>query len=126
MAYSTQGNQEDDTTGHNGAQTQQRYSEERAKRLREDGNDQFIDISRSDKFHSLMEDPWIDASRVKCVTEMFPNNQCQLLILGAGLGGLLYGIRMIEAGIPASNIRIIDSDRFRWHMVLEPLSWTFL
>lgn len=109
MTHSTQGNQAEDRTGHNAAQIQQRYSEERMKRLRDDGNDQFIDISRSDKFRSFMEDPWTGVTPVKRVAEMFPEGQCQLLIFGAGLGGLLYGIRMIEAGIPAGNIRIIDT-----------------
>jgi cation diffusion facilitator CzcD-associated flavoprotein CzcO len=95
--------------GRDVTQAQERYIEERAKRLRDDGTDQFIDISQSDQFASFMEDPWIGAPQVKNIAEMFPGDRCQLLIVGAGLGGLLYGVRMIEAGIPASNIRIIDT-----------------
>jgi cation diffusion facilitator CzcD-associated flavoprotein CzcO len=40
---------------------------------------------------------------------MFPDNHCQMLILGAGLGRLLYVVRMIEAGIRPEDIRIVDS-----------------
>jgi cation diffusion facilitator CzcD-associated flavoprotein CzcO len=40
---------------------------------------------------------------------MFPNNRCQMLILGAGFGGLLYSVRMIEAGFRPEDIRIVDS-----------------
>ena len=37
-------------------QMEQRYGEERSKRLREDGVDQFVDISLSDKFDHFQED----------------------------------------------------------------------
>jgi cation diffusion facilitator CzcD-associated flavoprotein CzcO len=39
---------------------------------------------------------------------MFPDKRCQLLILGAGWGGLLYAIRMIQAGMRPDDIRIVD------------------
>jgi len=39
---------------------------------------------------------------------MFPNNRCQILILGASFGGLLYAVRMIEAGVQPGNLRIVD------------------
>jgi cation diffusion facilitator CzcD-associated flavoprotein CzcO len=90
-------------------QLEKRYGEERAKRLRDDGNNQFVDISISDKFASFLEDPWVDAAEVKDAKTMFPDNRCQLLILGAGWGGLLYAIRMIQAGVRAEDIRIVDS-----------------
>jgi len=86
----------------------QRYNEERAKRLKYEGNDQFIDISLSKTFQHLEEDPWVDHSSVKDVQKMFPDNSCEFLVMGAGLGGLVYAIRMIEAGMRPENIRIID------------------
>jgi cation diffusion facilitator CzcD-associated flavoprotein CzcO len=90
-------------------QAEQRYSEERAKRLRDDGDNQFVDISLSDNFQSFLEDPWAEAAGVKEAKAMFPDNRCQLLILGAGWGGLLYAVRMVEAGMRPEDIRIIDS-----------------
>ncbi|KAF2811306.1 FAD/NAD(P)-binding domain-containing protein [Mytilinidion resinicola] len=89
-------------------QIEKRYGEERAKRLRDDGDSQFVDISLSDKFHSFLDDPWVDAAPVKNASSMFPNNRCQVLILGAGWGGLLYAIRMIETGVRPEDIRIVD------------------
>ena len=90
-------------------QMEQRYGEERSKRLREDGVDQFVDISLSDKFNHFQEDPFVDYSTVKDLDSMFPDKTCQVLILGAGFGGLMYAVRMIEAGIRPEDIRIIDT-----------------
>lgn len=90
-------------------QAQQRYNEERAKRLRDDANEQFIDISLSEKFKQFQEDPWVDTTTVKDAKTMFPNGHCELLILGGGWGGLLYAVRMIEAGVRPENLRIIDT-----------------
>jgi cation diffusion facilitator CzcD-associated flavoprotein CzcO len=86
-----------------------RYEDERDKRLRDDANDQFVDISRSDKFHSFLDDPWVDHAAIKDLQDMFPAGHCELLILGAGWGGLLYAIRMIQAGIKPQDIRIVDT-----------------
>jgi cation diffusion facilitator CzcD-associated flavoprotein CzcO len=92
----------------NPEQIKKRYNEERAKRLRDDGNDQFIDVSLSEGLQTFVEDPWADSSQVKEITTSFPTNRCELLILGAGWGGLLYAIRMVEAGVRPEDIRIID------------------
>ena len=70
-------------------QVEKRYREERAKRLREEGIEQFVDISLSDKFQHFQEDPWVDVTAVKDAQTMFPDNRCHLLILCAGFGGLL-------------------------------------
>ncbi|KAL5366690.1 hypothetical protein BJX96DRAFT_180960 [Aspergillus floccosus] len=85
------------------------YDEERNKRLREDGITQYIDPSRSERFQHFQEDPWVDPSTIDDAGTKFPNNTCKILIIGAGWGGLLYAIRMVEAGIPQEDIRIIDS-----------------
>ncbi|KAL9111520.1 MAG: hypothetical protein Q9227_004007 [Pyrenula ochraceoflavens] len=90
-------------------QAEKRYGEERAKRLREEGNKQYLDVSISDKFRHLQNDPWVDAASVKDARTLFPNNRCRVLILGGGYSGLLYAIRMVEAGICAEEIRIVDS-----------------
>lgn len=82
------------TNGANGInllKVQKRYEEERDKRLRPDGNSQYIDMSVSEKFRYMLEDPWVDATTIKDARTMFPNNRCQLLILGAGWGGICYG-----------------------------------
>ena len=90
-------------------QTEKRYGEERAKRLRDDSNEQFIGISLSNRYRHFQEDLWVDTATVKDAQTMFPHSRCQMLILGAGWGGLLYAVRMVEAGIRPEDIRIIDS-----------------
>lgn len=90
-------------------QVQKRYGEERAKRLCDEGYSQFVDVSLNDQFESLLHDPWVQENTTKDANTMFKDNRCQLLILGGGFGGILYAIRMIEAGIRAEDIRIIDS-----------------
>ena len=106
-----QGYQDEGVGAVDAFQVQQRYGEERAKRLRDDGNSQFIDLSLSDKpeLNSFLSDPWADPARVKDANTLFPDNRCKMLILGAGWGGLLYAIRMVEAGVRPEDIRIVDS-----------------
>ena len=100
---------DDGVDGVDALQVEKRYGEERAKRLRADANDQFIEISLSDKFRHFQEDPWVDRATVKDIGSMFPDNRCELLVLGGGWGGLLYAVRMVEAGIRPEDIRIIDT-----------------
>lgn len=68
-----------------------------------------LSLSENDKFRSFLDDPWVDPATIKDARTMFPENRTHLLILGAGWGGLLYAIRMIEAGTRPEDIRIVDS-----------------
>jgi hypothetical protein len=90
-------------------QAQKRYGEERDKRLRNGGLEQFIDISLSEKFRHFQDDPWVEADTIKDIRDMFPSNQCEVLIIGGGLGGIMNAVRMIQAGIHPEDIRIIDT-----------------
>jgi cation diffusion facilitator CzcD-associated flavoprotein CzcO len=99
----------EDVRGVDALQVEKRYGEERSKRLRDEGNDQFVDISLSEKFQKFGEDPWVDEASVKDAKTQFPNNRTQILILGGGFGGLLYAVRMIEAGIQPEDLRIVES-----------------
>jgi hypothetical protein len=81
---SNQAYQDEGVKGVDALQVEKNYGEERAKRLRDEGNDQFVDISLSDKFRYFQEDPWVDPAAVKDAQTMSPNNRCQMLILGAG------------------------------------------
>lgn len=109
MIAADQGYQDEGVPGVDALQVQERYGKERAKRLREDGDNQFVDIALSDKFKSFLEDPWVDPASVKDAKTLFPQRTCRLLILGAGWGGLMYAIRMVQAGIRPEDIRIVDS-----------------
>ena len=77
-----------------------KYRRERDKRLREQGNDQYIDISGV--YKHFLDDPYSDAT-----VEREPlTDQVEVLIVGGGFGGLLTGARLRQAGV--EDIRIID------------------
>jgi hypothetical protein len=89
---------------------QQKYSEERNKRLRADGISQYVDLSRSDKFKHFQDDPWIDSNAPDAaVPALTDGSSCKFLILGAGFGGLVFAVRLMQAGINVDDIRIVDS-----------------
>jgi cation diffusion facilitator CzcD-associated flavoprotein CzcO len=90
-------------------QIQQKYAEERAKRLRADGVEQYIILNNSDKFKHFQADPWIDPHAAVGAPALEDGSRCKALILGAGFGGLLFAVRLIQAGIDADGIRLVDT-----------------
>ncbi|KAJ5715778.1 uncharacterized protein N7483_012959 [Penicillium malachiteum] len=90
------------------AEIQIRYEQERKKRLRDDGNAQYIEVAKSPQHEHFVEDPWVEPLAVKSIYDKFPNQKTEMLIIGAGWGGIQNAVRMVEAGISPDNIRIID------------------
>lgn len=86
---------------------QQKYEEERQKRLRPDGDAQYVDLSYSDQFKHYRDDSWLNERSEKVTINK--NEHIKYLILGAGCGGLLYAVKLVQSGIPASEIRMVDS-----------------
>ncbi len=77
----------------------EKYRAERDRRLRPDGNDQYIEVSG--QFAHYVEDPYVEPiTRDPIVDEV------DAVVIGGGFGGLLAGARLREAGI--DNIRIIE------------------
>ncbi|ROW03149.1 hypothetical protein VPNG_08162 [Cytospora leucostoma] len=86
-----------------------KYAEEKEKRQRPDGTAQYVELEETDKFASLARDPWVDHDALNSQPPALVDGQeVQVVILGAGHGGLLYAARLIEAGIPAEGIRLVD------------------
>ena len=85
---------------------QQKYQEERAKRVRPDGSSQYIELSRTDKFQNFLDDPWVDNKEDEI---NFDGSHFKFLIVGTGYGGILLAVRLIEAGIPASDVHLVDA-----------------
>lgn len=84
----------------------QKYAQEREKRIGK-GLSQFVDLRKSVKFKSLLDDPWVEAGTP--VNEVMPDGgHCRVLIVGAGYGGILFAVNLIKAGFSAEDIVIVD------------------
>jgi cyclohexanone monooxygenase len=77
----------------------QKYLAERDKRLRPDGNEQYVEMTG--KYAHYLEDPY-----VKPVTRGPLTDEVEVVVIGGGFGGLLAGARLREAGI--EDIRLIE------------------
>ena len=76
-----------------------RYRLEREKRLRPDGNDQYVEMTGA--FTRYLEDPYSP------VVERPPlSDEVTVAIVGGGLAGLVAGARLTEAGV--DDVRIIE------------------
>ena len=78
----------------------QKYREERNKRLREDGNDQYIEVTGD--FSHYVDDPYVEPDFVR--EPIF--DEVEVVVIGGGFGGMLAAVRLKEAGI--EDIRIIE------------------
>ena len=77
----------------------EKYREERDKRLREAGNDQYIEVAG--EFERYVHDPYVEPIEREPLTD-----EVEVLIIGGGFGGLLAGARLREAGI--DDIRVVE------------------
>tara|TARA_R110002124_G_scaffold27852_13_gene99183 strand:+ start:2239 stop:4044 length:1806 start_codon:yes stop_codon:yes gene_type:complete len=76
-----------------------KYREERDKRLRSDGNEQYVNMVG--EFAHYIEDPYI-----KRVERAPLTDHTHVVIIGGGFGGLLVGARLRDAGV--EDIRVIE------------------
>ena len=78
-----------------------KYREERDRRLREDGNEQYVEVVG--EFAHFLDDPYAEPG-----FEREPlTDEVEVLIVGGGFGGLLAGARLRQAGV--QGIRIVDA-----------------
>ena len=70
-----------------------RYAAERDKRIREDGNDQYVEIV-GDLAH-YVDDPYVEPGFQRDPVD----KAVEALIIGGGFGGLLAGARLRQAGV---------------------------
>ena len=77
-----------------------KYREERDKRLRADGNEQYVEVKGD--FSRYIDDPYVDPGFTRAPL----NDAVDVVIIGGGFGGLLAGARLREAGI--KSIRVIE------------------
>ena len=77
-----------------------RYRAERDKRVRRDGNEQYVEVTG--KFAHFLDDPYVEPGFERAPL----SDSVEILIIGGGFGGLLAGARLREAG--AQDIRVIE------------------
>jgi len=77
-----------------------KYRAERDKRLRDDGNQQYVEVKGD--FSRFLEDPYVPPgfSREPLTDEV------EVVVIGGGFGGLLAGARLREAGV--TDLRMIE------------------
>ncbi len=78
----------------------QKYLAERDKRIRTDGNAQYVEVAG--KFSRYLDDPYVKPFDRAPLTD-----EVNVIVIGGGFGGLLAGARFHEAGI--KDVRIIES-----------------
>ena len=78
----------------------EKYRQERDRRLRSDGLDQYVEMNG--RFADFAKDPWADPT----FTRKPINDTVEVAIIGAGFGGLLVAARLQELGV--RDFRLID------------------
>jgi cation diffusion facilitator CzcD-associated flavoprotein CzcO len=78
-----------------------KYLSERDKRLRRDGNAQYIEVKA--EFSRFVEDPYVEPGFTRA--RVF--DDVEFAIIGGGFGGLLMGARLREAGY--QRIRVVEN-----------------
>ncbi len=81
------------------AALRRRYAQERAKRLRPDGNDQYLALKG--QFARLLDDPYTER-----VERDAKHDHVTVAFIGGGFAGLVTGARLKEAGI--DDVRIVE------------------
>jgi len=86
-------------TGFDSDALRERYRRERVKRLRADGNAQYVEVTG--RFAHFLDDPYTTPIQRKPLIDTV-----EVVVIGGGFGGLLAGARLREAGV--EDIRIIE------------------
>ncbi|MEM7140923.1 MAG: NAD(P)/FAD-dependent oxidoreductase [Actinomycetota bacterium] len=77
-----------------------KYRLERDKRLRDDGNEQYVEVKGD--FAYYVDDPYVDERIERAPLA----DEVDVVVVGGGFGGLLAGARLADAGI--TDVRVIE------------------
>ena len=81
-------------------QLRAKYRQERDKRIRPDGNDQYIEVTGA--FSHYVDDPYVEPGLERAPV----TTQVEVLIIGGGFGGMLAAARLRDAGI--NDLMIVE------------------
>lgn len=91
----------------------QKYAEEAAKRLRPEFDAQFVSLLDADneRIRGLNDDPWADHAALNAKEPVQDGARYKFVVLGGGFGGLVFAVKLIEAGLVKgpSDLLIIDN-----------------
>jgi len=77
-----------------------KYREERDKRIRADGNEQYVEVGG--RFAGFADDPYVEPGFARDPIE----EDAEAVVVGGGFGGLLAAARLREAGV--DDVRIVE------------------
>ena len=95
-----QGSTHDKSLGFDPDALREKYRQERDKRLRADGNEQYQEVTGD--FARYLDDPYVAPGFTR--EPLF--DEVEAIVIGGGFGGLLVAARLREAGV--ENIRVIE------------------
>ncbi|GES66882.1 phenylacetone monooxygenase [Aspergillus terreus] len=88
----------------------EKYEEERQKRLRPEGMNQYIDFRDPVIGDKLGRDPWVDYDHVVANGSPLKDGAAvKFTIIGGGHSGLLHAVRLLEAGFKPEDMVLVDS-----------------
>ncbi|KAI9010195.1 putative monooxygenase [Hyaloraphidium curvatum] len=89
-----------DNLGFDPIALRRKYDEERDRRIRPDGNDQYVNIS---DFSEYLVDPYVPHIEREQL-----HDEVDVLIVGGGFGAQLAAVRLQQAGVGGKRVRIVE------------------
>ncbi|KAJ1329932.1 pentalenolactone D synthase [Microdochium nivale] len=89
----------------------EKYAEERLKRLRTDGNDQYTNARSGSEMQDFIADPWADYAALAAQDPPLKDGgSTKAIIVGGGHAGLVVAARLVKSGkFTGSDIVIVDT-----------------
>ncbi|KAK7214216.1 hypothetical protein V2G26_021394 [Clonostachys chloroleuca] len=89
---------------------QKKYNEERQKRLRPEGMDQYMDFRDPIIGSKLGRDPWANYDFVAANCSPLKDGAAiKFVIIGGGHAGLLHAVRLLDAGFKPEDMVLVDT-----------------